>query len=78
VVVSAVVSAVDPGGGGASGAAFVTGKRLDGAEQKTTAHFLCWGAARVATNKQQHKQQQQQQQQHQLQHKQQHQQQQHN
>jgi hypothetical protein len=44
VVVSVMHSAVDPGGGGASGAAFGTGKRLDGAEQKTTAHLLCWGA----------------------------------
>ncbi len=41
---SLVGSAVDPGGGGASGAAFGTGKRLHGAEQKTTADSLWWGA----------------------------------
>jgi hypothetical protein len=34
VVVSVMHSAVDPGGGGASGAAFGTGKRLGGKEQK--------------------------------------------
>jgi hypothetical protein len=45
VVVSVMHSAVDPGGGGGErGGVFGTGKRLDGAEQKTTADLLCWGA----------------------------------
>ena len=44
VVVSVVHSAVDPGGGGAREAAFGTDKRPDGADQKTTADLLCWGA----------------------------------
>ena len=43
VVVSVVQSAVDPGGGGATEAAFDTDKWLVGEEQKTTPHLLYWG-----------------------------------